>query len=172
MNNLISLLKDLKFKIEWQIYKLFAIITGKTYNRNNLKLTCSRCDGFFLEHEHADHPDYKFPIMLDELDRDEKYNYYPSDIPGQPETRMPEWLIRYEMHPYPAFLGIENGKIKVIYECCYAYFDLYTGLSVSGFFEAGKYKIQDEYMLKIYYDLMDKIIECGDVYGKIQNEHR
>lgn len=165
MNNLISLLKDLKFKIEWQIDKLFAIITGKAYNRNNLPLTTRRCDGFFLEHEHADHPDYKFPIVLDELDRDEKYNYYPSDIPGQPEERMPEWLIQYEMHPYPAFLGFENGQIKVIYECCYGYFNMKTGISESGFFEAGKYKIQDKYMLQIYNDWIDKIIEYGKKNG-------
>lgn len=35
---------------------------------NNLPIRCIRHDGVLLEHEHADHPDYKFPVHVDAHD--------------------------------------------------------------------------------------------------------
>jgi hypothetical protein len=34
------------------------------YRPNGLPVACIRADGALLEHEHADHPDYLFPVTV------------------------------------------------------------------------------------------------------------
>jgi hypothetical protein len=35
------------------------------FQKNNLPITCMRHDGALLEHEHADHRDYKYPVKVE-----------------------------------------------------------------------------------------------------------
>lgn len=37
---------------------------GRVYTPNGLPIRCIRNDGLMLEHEHGDHPDYKFPVVV------------------------------------------------------------------------------------------------------------
>lgn len=38
---------------------------AQVFRRNGLPIVCQRFDGALLEHEHADHPDYKFPVEVE-----------------------------------------------------------------------------------------------------------
>jgi hypothetical protein len=38
---------------------------AKVFAPNNLYITCIRGDGALMEHEHADHKDYKFPVQME-----------------------------------------------------------------------------------------------------------
>lgn len=38
---------------------------GQVFRKNGLPIVCLRHDGALLEHEHADHPDYKFPVEVE-----------------------------------------------------------------------------------------------------------
>jgi len=38
---------------------------GIVFQKNDLPIVCIRHDGAVLEHEHADHPDYKFPVEVE-----------------------------------------------------------------------------------------------------------
>ena len=40
---------------------------GKVIAPNNLPIMCVTADGTMLEHEHGDHPDYKFPVEIEYL---------------------------------------------------------------------------------------------------------
>ncbi len=35
------------------------------FQKNGLPIVCMRSDGAILEHEHADHPDYKYPVEVE-----------------------------------------------------------------------------------------------------------
>jgi hypothetical protein len=38
---------------------------ARVYQQNGLPIVCQRADGALLEHEHADHPDYKLPVSVE-----------------------------------------------------------------------------------------------------------
>jgi hypothetical protein len=38
---------------------------GEIHTPNNLPVKCVKCDGSMWEHEHGDHPDYKFPVDVE-----------------------------------------------------------------------------------------------------------
>lgn len=38
---------------------------ASVFRKNGLPIVCQRHDGALLEHEHADHPDYKFPVEVE-----------------------------------------------------------------------------------------------------------
>jgi uncharacterized DUF497 family protein len=38
---------------------------AEVFQKNGLPIACIRHDGALLEHEHADHPDYKFPVEVE-----------------------------------------------------------------------------------------------------------
>lgn len=40
-------------------------VGGRVIAPNHLSIKCLRYDGAVMEHEHADHPDYKFPVVAD-----------------------------------------------------------------------------------------------------------
>jgi hypothetical protein len=50
----------------WEKRVAEAMARGATvFQKNNLPITCMRHDGALLEHEHADHRDYKYPVKVE-----------------------------------------------------------------------------------------------------------
>jgi hypothetical protein len=50
----------------WEERVAEAMANGAiVFQKNNLPIVCMRSDGALLEHEHADHPDYKFPVEVE-----------------------------------------------------------------------------------------------------------
>ena len=71
---------------------------GKIICPNNLPIKVIRADNTMLEHEAADHPDYKFPITA---------------VPKNPDE---------EEFPFNEFHGViyfDDRIVVTIYECCY-----------------------------------------------------
>lgn len=102
---------------------------------NGLPIGCIRADGTMLEHEHGDHPTYKFPVTI------EYRGVVPEDFP--------EWDTSYcpELHA----LIYEDGYIAVtLYECCYSIWSLNNGQWVGG-----RFGDKDWYMTK---ESLEKII--------------
>lgn len=98
---------------------------------NNLPVTCIRAyDSAMLEHEHADHPNYKFPVMVDYVGND------PESFARMLGPNGEEYLdntnaenMRHECHA----LIYTDGIIAVtLYECCYAMWTVKDGKLVGG----------------------------------------
>jgi len=71
---------------------------NKVIAPNNLPLCAIRHDGVLLEHEHADHPTYLFPVMVECGDPDVSYK---------------------EEH---ALIWTDGVRALTLYECCYSLF--------------------------------------------------
>lgn len=95
---------------------------GKVITPNNLPIGCIKADGTMLEHEHGDHPDYKFPVTAK----------YVGPPPPPLEERDPNTCYeeRLEMH---ALLYTDGCIALTMYECCYAMWSLKEGFVMSGF---------------------------------------
>jgi hypothetical protein len=140
-----------------------SLKNGWVYNKNGLPLIVHRVDGYLLEHEAADHPDYQFPVWIDlsnENNRDADYYHWTSVGEDGTLTRTPmteEEIMweKYSDHEYHAFLGVENGVIKTAYEYCYAYWDYETGTNIPGpdkhtdLWKSEKWNIREEDLFKI-----------------------
>lgn len=88
---------------------------GEVIAPNGLPPTCIRFDGAMLEHEHADHPDYKFPVDVDGKG-------FPDDITAG-----------FNEYPQSHALVYANESIAVtIYECNYAMWSLRDGEPIGG----------------------------------------
>jgi len=86
-----------------QIFDKLKKAGNKVIAPNNLPLCVIRHDGVLLEHEHADHPTYLFPVMVECGDPDVSYK---------------------EEH---ALIWTDGLGALTIYECCYTLFQVHSG---------------------------------------------
>lgn len=86
----------------------------QVHTPNNLPINCIKADGSMWEHSHGDHPDYKFPvevnneIVLSSLDKDGEISY------SAPQPYI-------EFH---ALIYTDGCVALTLYECCYHKFYL------------------------------------------------
>jgi hypothetical protein len=100
---------------------------GKLITPNNLPVVCIKANGDMLENEHADHPDYKFPIKIEWTNLSEDILNDPSEIN--------EW------HPeHHAVIYCDGYVALTLYECCYSMWYLSSGTDKS--FRSKKQKIE------------------------------
>jgi hypothetical protein len=85
---------------------------GIFHSPNGLPVGCIRADGNMFEHEHGDHPDYKFPVTCEFIGNKEEYDGRTS-----------------ECH---ALIYADESIALTLYECCYAMWYLYTGKVAGG----------------------------------------
>ena len=108
---------------------------GRVIAPNGLPLCCIRSDGALLEHEHADHPFYKFPVQV-------RFHKTPQEmfdagdsfwVDGKgrstPKTLEDIVLDCFEDH---ALLYAGKTVALTVYECCYALFSLQDGRVLRG----------------------------------------
>jgi hypothetical protein len=89
---------------------------GRVITPNNLPISCIKFDGTMLEHEHGDHPDYKFPVTVE----------YQGKLP----EGLAEWDCSYK--PECHALIYCDGYIAVtLYEHTYGVFSLSDGGSIT-----------------------------------------
>lgn len=89
---------------------------GVEIRPNGLPITCIRHDNTLLEHEHADHPNYRFPVEVE-------------FIGTRPE--LPERDDSYTTETH-ALIYTDDSVALTLYECTYGLFSLHDGLSISG----------------------------------------
>lgn len=103
---------------------------GKIHCPNGLPIRSVDRDGNMWEHEHGDHPDYKFPVdihyvgpLTDDIRRDAEM------MAGRPVTDEEALRMRDETH---ALIYTDGHIALTMYECNYAVFNLSTGMISSG----------------------------------------
>lgn len=77
---------------------------GKKITPNNLPIKCIMADGTMLECENGDHPDYKFPVIVEWVGKtaecSEQYDFERAN----------------QLH---AFIYTDGNIALTLYECCY-----------------------------------------------------
>jgi hypothetical protein len=121
---------------DWDCHLQDAVSKGGTFiTPNNLPVRCIRHDRM-LEHEHADHKDYKFPVKIEYCGP----TYAHDDGPWAEHER-------YEVH---ALIYSDGFTAVTMHEYCYAYWNLNTGLCEGGsIWKKGDWKLDAESRSKI-----------------------
>lgn len=103
---------------------------GRVHTPNGLPIRSIDRDGNMWEHEHGDHPDYKFPVdvhyvgpLTDDLRADAEM------MSGRSCTDEEVLRMNDETH---ALIYTDGNIALTMYECCYAIFSLASGMIVSG----------------------------------------
>ena len=105
---------------------------GRVYTPNGLPIRCITADGTMLEHEHGDHPDYKFPVKIDYIGpltddhRSDAHRVYGCAPHASDE------VVRDCMRETHALIYTDGSIALTMHECCYAIFGLRSGLLDSG----------------------------------------
>ncbi len=103
---------------------------GKVICPNGLPIRSIHRDGNMYEHEHGDHPDYKFPVDVHCVGPINEADRHDANMMAGRECTDEEILrIRDETH---AFIYSDGHIALVMYECNYAIFSLGTGELISG----------------------------------------
>lgn len=79
---------------------------GKEIRPNGLPIACIRHDFAMMEHEHADHPDYKFPVEVE---------YIGPKAP--PDDEMAQFDEASQTH---ALIYTDGSVALMLFECSYA----------------------------------------------------
>lgn len=88
---------------------------GKVVTPNNLPITCIQHDYSMLEHEHAAHPDYKFPVKV--------------EYRGPKVEDLPDWDMSYKPETH-ALIYTDGSIVVTLYEHTYGVFYLNDGSSM------------------------------------------
>lgn len=112
---------------------------------NGLPIVCIKHDGTLLEHEHAEHPDYKFPVMIDYVGDDPVDQWIDGDgnvFPMSPEEAE---AMKHQSH---ALIYADGCVAITLYECCYAMWYLRKGEFGGGSLWSKDWKMSEESMAK------------------------
>lgn len=103
---------------------------GQVHSPNGLPIRSIDRNGDMWEHEHADHPDYKFPVdvhCIGPISDDDRHD---ADMMAGRKCTDEEILrMRDETH---ALIYTDGSIAMIMYECNYAIFSLSTGEFISG----------------------------------------
>lgn len=109
---------------------------GKTIAPNGLPITCIKADGTMMEHEHANHVHYMFPVEV-EITDPVLNEQYKEGIEGYPKG-----YIFKEDH---AAIYTDGSVLVTLYECTYSLWSLhYGGECLGGFHERKKWRLTEE----------------------------
>lgn len=98
---------------------------GQVYTPNKLPIRCIKADGTMLEHEHGDHPDYKFPVVVKFIGKREGDDYADD----------------FEEH---ALIYTDGCVAITLYEYCYAMWYLGNGeLAAGRLWNKGDWKLEE-----------------------------
>jgi len=102
---------------------------GKVTCPNGLPIACIKANGDMLEHEHGDHPDYKFPVTI---------KYSGSDF-ETPESQLLVYgkllsgdELQHSRDQVHALIYTDGGIAVTLYECCYATWYVRDGRNFGG----------------------------------------
>mgnify|MGYP003517555398 FL=1 len=90
---------------------------------NGLPITVLRHDGTTLEHEHADHPDYKFPVAVEYIGSPDRHMWHTAKGIA-PMTADEAYADAHETH---ALIYTDGYVAVTMHEHCYAMWYLHDG---------------------------------------------
>ena len=107
---------------------------GKIIAPNNLPIKCIKADNTMLEHEVADHPDYKFPVDV--------------EFVGEKPKDLETWDHSYE-NESQGLIYADRSVALTLYECTYQLWWLRDGTSLGGREWYRKWRLTDESIRQI-----------------------
>lgn len=110
---------------------------------NGLEITCINADGTLLEHEHANHKDYKFPIAVEVTDKELLQEYFEDYTIGgllKPGTTIED----FPFEEWHAVIYTDGSVVVTLFECSYSIWSAGDGECLGGYCERGKWKIADK----------------------------
>jgi hypothetical protein len=121
---------------------------GVVFQKNGLPIVCIRHDGALLEHEHADHPDYKYPVEVEFVGEIPEFADLAEDVRA---------FERSLYAPHKEALIYSDESIAVtLYECCYTMWIRREVLGYGDFLQglewAKKWRLSSEAAEKIWGD--------------------
>lgn len=121
---------------------------GQSYLPNGLPVGCIRHDGNMYEHEHGDHPDYKFPVTIEYIGKDPDHGCC-VDGAG---NKIPASEIGYDTNTETHALIYCDGSVAItMYECCYAMWHIRDNeLAGGSLWKKGEWRFTEESWEKIY----------------------
>lgn len=139
-----------KFMEEWVNYCSWSCHVDqckkegfKEHLPNNLPVGCVTATGLMLEHEHGDHPDYKFPVTIEYCGPEENKPCWTFD--GDKTTPAPE--LQEETH---ALIYCDGSVAITMYECCYAMWYLHRNEFGGGsLWNKGAWRLTEESLKEI-----------------------
>lgn len=102
---------------------------SKVIAPNGLPITCWRANGDELEHPHADHPTYRFPVDVEWIGKGWEPDLEP-----------------VETH---ALIYTDDFIALTISECCYALWALSDGEGQGSLWKRGEWRLTDDARAKI-----------------------
>jgi hypothetical protein len=136
----------------WDCYVAAAKeLGGKTIAPNGLRICCVKADGTMMEHEHADHPLYKFPVEVEVTDA-RLLKSFEDDEARMFELAKQEAYVRATPFTWTeshAFIMTDGCMAVTLYETCYTMWYLGDGHCLGGFNERNKWKLTDESLEKV-----------------------
>jgi len=114
---------------------------GKELRPNHLPIKCIKHDNTLLEHEHGDHPDYKFPVGTVYCGpKEDEPHFVDSEGKRCSDEEMNQSLL-FEEH---ALIYCDGCVAVTMYECCYAMWYVSTGLNAGGsLWKPGYWRLSD-----------------------------
>lgn len=121
---------------------------GTVHCPNGLPIGTIKYDNSMWEHEHGDHPDYKFPVEAVYCGPAETAPKWVSgDGVETPMTEEDILCLRHEDH---ALIYSDGGIALTVFECCYATWSLRSGLLMGGsLWKPKEWKLTQESVDKI-----------------------
>lgn len=120
---------------------------GKVHTPNNLPVGSIDRDGNMWEHEHGDHPDYKFPVDAEYCGPEEDAPHFVNGE-GKRSTDCEEMndSLRHETH---ALIYTDGHIALTLYECTYALWDGAGLIKAGQMWKKGHWKLTAESCQKI-----------------------
>lgn len=110
---------------------------GKVVCPNGLPIRCIRYDHTMLEHEHADHPNYKFPVVAEYIKDIE-------EVTHRDEDGSILWCSSPQTH---ALIYSDDDVALTLYEYCHAMWSVRTGeLLYGSLWDKGAWRFSKESM--------------------------
>ncbi len=121
---------------------------GAIHTPNDLPIRSIKRDGSMWEHEHGDHPDYKFPVDVEHVNPSREMYF----ISGPDLTRVPMSKEQADAHNKETHALIYSNRsvALTLYECCHALWNLKRGeVMHSSLHKPKEWKLTDESLEKI-----------------------
>lgn len=107
---------------------------GKVHTPNGLPIRSIRADNEMFEHEHGDHPDYKFLVEVEFI--------------GERPADLPEWDDSYRNETH-ALIYTDGHIALTLYEHNYAMWGWDGTLLLGNYWKKGEWRLTDESITKI-----------------------
>ena len=112
---------------------------GEVHTPNGLPIKSIHANANMYEHEHGDHPDYKFPVEIEyvgPIGEDEIHDY--TMITGKEPPN--EEAVRRLNGQTHALIYTDGTVAVTLYECCYAMWSVKSGKYLGGKY-ASEYRL-------------------------------